>query len=127
MKGYLASFGAAFAVVAGIAADSGFAQQAPVKRDFESEIQAALQAAKTAAEFEFLGTLVRSCLLPQSGGEDTRHNVPRYIANPASAPARRTWYSEPPRVFDNLYFVGRKIHSRRALSTIEEVFPIDTR
>ncbi len=126
MKGYLASFGAAFAVVAGIAADSGFAQQAPVKRDFESEIQAALQAAKTAAEFEFLGTLVRTCLLPQSGGEDTRDNVPGYVTNPASAPARDTWYAEPARVFDNLYFVGGKIHSAWALPTKEGIILIDT-
>src|SRR5258708_9127007 len=125
MKGYLASFGAAFAVVAGIAADSGFAQQAPVKRDFESEIQAALQAAKTAAEFEFLGTLVRTCLLPQSGGEDTRDNVPGYVMNPASAPARDTWYAEPARVFDNLYFVGGKIHSAWALPTKEGIILID--
>src|SRR5882762_7915295 len=98
MRGYVASVGIAFAVVAGVAADNGFAQQAPVKRDFESEIQAALQAAKAAAEFEFLGTLVRTCLLPQSGGEDTRDGVPGYIANPTSAPARDTWYAEPAKV-----------------------------
>src|SRR6267143_4430494 len=111
MKGYVASVGVALAVLAGIAAADSFAQQAPVKRDFESEIQAALQAAKAAAEFEFLGTLVRTCLLPQSGGEDARDSVPGYIANPASAPARDTWYAEPAKVFDNLYFVGGKVHS----------------
>ena len=126
MKGYVASVGVALAVLAGIAADSGFAQQAPVRRDFESEIQAALQAAKTAAEFEFLGTLARTCLLPQSGGEDTRDNVPGYIANPASAPARNTWYAEPAKVFDNLYFVGGKIHSAWALPSREGIILIDT-
>ena len=126
MRGYVASVGVAFAVAAGIAADNGFAQQAPVKRDFESEIQAALQAAKTAAEFEFLGTLVRTCLLPQSGGEDTRDNVPGYIANPASAPSRDTWYAEPAKVFDNLYFVGGKVHSSWALTTREGIILIDT-
>jgi len=126
MKGYVAGVGVALAVLAGIAAGSGFAQQAPVKRDFESEIQAVLQAAKTAAEFEFLGTLVRTCLLPQSGGEDTRDNVPGYIANPASAPARGTWYAEPARVFDNLYFVGGKVHSAWALTTRDGIILIDT-
>jgi metallo-beta-lactamase class B len=126
MKGYVASVGVALAVLAGIAADSGFAQQPPVKRDFESEIQAALQAAKTAAEFEFLGTLVRTCLLPQSGGEDTRDNVPGYVTNPASAPARNTWYAEPAKVFDNLYFVGGKVHSAWALPTREGIILIDT-
>ena len=126
MKGYVAGVGVALAVLAAIAADSGFAQQAPVKRDFESEIQAALQAAKAAAEFEFLGTLVRTCLLPQSGGEDTRDNVPGYIANPASAPSRDTWYAEPAKVFDNLYFVGGKVHSSWALTTREGIILIDT-
>jgi metallo-beta-lactamase class B len=126
MRGYVASVGIAFAVVAGIAADNGFAQQAPVKRDFESEIQAALQAAKTAAEFEFLGTLARTCLLPQSGGEDTRDNVPGYVTNPASAPPRDTWYAEPARVFDNLYFVGGKVHSSWALPTKDGIILIDT-
>jgi len=126
MKGYAASAGVAPAVLAGIAADIGFAQQTPVRRDFESEIQAALQAAKTAAEFEFLGTLARTCLLPQSGGEDTRDNVPGYVANPASAPARGTWYAEPARVFDNLYFVGGKVHSAWALTTREGIILIDT-
>ena len=42
-----------------------------VQTDFDAEIRAALQSAKTAAGFEFLGTLVRTCLLPQSGGENT--------------------------------------------------------
>jgi len=126
MRGYVASVGVAFTVVAGIAADNGFAQQAPVKRDFESEIQAALQAAKTAAEFEFLGTLVRTCLLPQSGGEDTRDNVPGYVTNPASAPPRDTWYAEPAKVFDNLYFVGGKVHSSWALPTKDGIILIDT-
>ena len=126
MRGYVARVGVVFAVAAGIAADNGFAQRALVKRDFESEIQAALQAAKTAAEFEFLGTLVRTCLLPQSGGEDTRDNVPGYIANPASAPSRDTWYAEPAKVFDNLYFVGGKVHSSWALPTKDGIILIDT-
>ncbi len=102
---------AALAIAAILAACSAFAQQTPVKRDFDAEIQAALQSAKTAAGFEFLGTLVRTCLLPQSGGEDASDNVPGYVANPASAPARDTWYADPAKVFDNLYFVGGKIHS----------------
>jgi len=42
-------------------------------------------------------------LLPQTGGENTTDNVPNYVANPASAPKRDTWYAEPAKVFDNLY------------------------
>src|SRR5256885_1162024 len=94
---------AALAFVGGFAVCSALAQ-APAKRDFDAEAQAAVQSAKTAAGFEFLGTLARVCLLPQSGGEDSSDVLPAYIANPASAPARDTWYAEPARVFDNLYF-----------------------
>ena len=126
MQSHIASIGVVLAIVAGLSVNGVFAQQAPVKRNFEAEIQAALQSAKTAAGFEFLGTLVRTCLLPQSGGEDTRDNVPGYITNPASAPARDTWYAEPAKVFDNLYFVGGKLHSAWALTTKEGIILIDT-
>jgi len=126
MKSPGAREGAVLAVVAALAASSVFAQQAPVARDFDAEIRVALQSAKTAAGFEFLGTLVRTCLLPQSGGEDTRDTVPGYVTNPATAPARDTWYAEPAKVFDNLYFVGGKVHSAWALTTREGIILIDT-
>jgi len=114
---------ASFAVVAALATGAAFAQ---VKRDFDAEARAAVQSAKDAAGFEFLGTLVRTCLLPQSGGEDASDVVPPYIADPAKAPARDTWYAPPAKVFDNLYFVGGKIHSSWALTTSEGIILIDT-
>jgi len=126
VKSRIASIGVALAILAGLGVHAVFAQQPPVKRNFEAEIQAAIESAKTAAGFEFLGTLVRTCLLPQSGGEDTRDNVPSYVTNPASAPARDTWYAEPAKVFDNLYFVGGKLHSSWALTTKEGIILIDT-
>jgi metallo-beta-lactamase class B len=102
------------------------AQQAPAARNFDAEIRAAVQAAKTAAGFEFLGTLARICLLPQSGAEDTSDTVPGYVTRPASAPARDGWFAEPARVFDNLYFVGGKVHSAWALTTSGGIILIDT-
>ena len=126
MKSHEAKLCAALALVAGVAASGVFAQQAAVKRDFDAEIRAAVQSAKTAAEFEFLGTLVRTCLLPQSGGENTSDNVPGYVTNPARAPARESWYAEPAKVFDSLYFVGGKVHSSWALTTSEGIILIDT-
>jgi len=105
---------------------SALAQTAPDKRDFDREIEAAIQSAKTAAGFEFLGTLVRTCLLPQSGGEDASDNIPEYVVDPKKAPPRDTWYAEPAKVFDNLYFVGGKIHSSWALRTREGIILIDT-
>src|SRR5580765_7500465 len=105
-----------FVVALAVLSRCAFAEEV-VKRNFEAEIRSAVQSAKTAAGFDFLGTLARTCLLPQSGGEDNRDSVPGYVTNAASAPARNTWYAEPARVFDNLYFVGGKIHSAWALTT----------
>ena len=107
-------------------AAAGAWAQAPGKRDFDVEIRAALQSAKTAAGFEHLGTLARNCLLPQSGAEDASDNAPPYVENLAAAPARDGWYAEPAKVFDNLYFVGGKIHSSWALVTSAGIILIDT-
>ncbi|PYR31989.1 MAG: MBL fold metallo-hydrolase [Acidobacteria bacterium] len=55
-----------------------------------------------------------------------RWPVPGYVTNPASAPARESWYAEPAKVFDNLYFVGGQVHSAWALTTSEGIILIDT-
>src|SRR5688572_24432242 len=102
------------------------AQQSNPKRDFDAEIRAAIQSAKTAAGDEFLGTLVRTCLLPQSEGENTTDTAPGFVTKPASAPARATWYAEPAKIFDNLYFVGGRVHSAWALTTSDGIILIDT-
>jgi len=125
MKSPQAGAGAALAIVFGLLVGV-LAQQPPAKRDFEKEYRAAVQSAKDAAGFEFLGTLVRTCLLPQSGGENTSDNVPDFVANPARVPARDTWYAEPAKVFDNLYFVGGKVHSSWALTTSDGIILFDT-
>ena len=113
----------AFTLAAAFAAGGALAQG---KRDFDAEYRAAVQSAKDAAGFEFQGTLVRTCLLPQSGGEDTSDNLPAYIADPKKIPPRSSWYAEPAKVFDNLYFVGGKIHSSWALTTKDGIILIDT-
>lgn len=114
------------ALASGVTAAAVHAQQPASSRNYDAEIRAAQQAAKDAAGFDYLGTLVRTCFLPQSGGEDTRDIVPGYVTNPTTAPARDTWYVEPAKVFDNLYFVGGKVHSAWALTTSEGIILIDT-
>jgi metallo-beta-lactamase class B len=116
----------AAALVVAAAAHTTVALQAQGRRDYDAEIRAALASAKEAAEFEFLGSLVRTCLLPQSGGENTTDALPNFVANPASVPPRSAWYAEPAKVFDNLYFVGGKIHSAWALTTSDGIILIDT-
>jgi metallo-beta-lactamase class B len=100
----------ALAIMAGSAA-AVYAQDA-------NTIDSHLRAAKTAAEFDYTGTLARTCVLPQTGpGRDVA---------PGPAPDRSTWFTEPGKVFDNLYFVGTKIHSSWALTTSEGIILIDT-
>ena len=82
-------------------------------------VDAHLIAARNAAGFDFTGTLARLCIAPPlvTGVRDVA---------PGPAPARDTWFAEPAKVFDNLYFVGSKIHSSWALTTSDGIILIDT-
>ena len=64
--------------------------------------------AKIAAGTDWSGTLVRLCIPEpppaQPAGAETRR-----------IPDRATWYAEPAKVADNLYFIGTKIHSSWAI------------
>jgi metallo-beta-lactamase class B len=109
-------FTRAAAVVAGLSVGLGIssapAQPAP------SAIEAHLAAAKAAAGFDFTGTLARICIAPQT--------APGADVVPPPPPDRSTWFTEPAKVFDNLYFVGTKFHSSWALTTPEGIILIDT-
>jgi len=91
-----------------------FAQNAP------DAIDAHLIAARNAAGFDFTGTLARLCVAPVA--------VPSTLRDvaPGPAPARDTWFIEPAKVFDNLYFVGSKIHNSWALKTSAGIILLDT-
>ena len=101
-------------------------QQASPAKGEKNAIETAQQAAKEAAAFEFLGTLARTCFLPPSRSEDLRDVPAPYVSDPGKAPARSTWYAEPAKVFDNLYFVGGKVHSSWALVTRDGIILFDT-
>src|SRR5580704_7574336 len=97
-----------------LCAATAFAQNTP------DPIDAHLIAARNAAGFDFTGTLARLCVAPVAVPATLRD------AAPGPAPARETWYAEPAKVFDNLYFVGSKSHSSWALTTSEGIILIDT-
>jgi metallo-beta-lactamase class B len=65
-------------------------------------------------------------LLPQSGGENLTEVAPAYVTDHSKTPSRDTWFAEPAKVFDNLYFVGGKLHSSWALTTDDGIILIDT-
>lgn len=101
------------AVWAVFGACGALAQTAP------DAIDAHLIAARNAAGFDFTGTLARLCIAPPLV------TAVRDVA-PGPPPARETWFAEPAKVFDNLYFVGSKIHSSWALTSSEGIILIDT-
>ena len=86
----------------------------------QDDVDAHLRAARVAAGFDFTGTLARLCVAPQA--------VPGTLRDvaPGPAPARETWYADPAKVFDNLYFVGSKIHNSWALTTSAGIILLDT-
>jgi metallo-beta-lactamase class B len=113
MKNHPTNFGTAAALLCTVFGAGAFAQDRP------DTVDAHLVAARTAAGFDFTGTLARLCVAPPmvASLRDTA---------PGPVPARETWYIEPAKVFDNLYFVGSKIHSSWALTSSEGIILIDT-
>jgi metallo-beta-lactamase class B len=83
--------------------------------------EAHLAAAKKAAGTDFPGTIARLCIVP-----DNVVNTGPGPATPRPIPDRSTWYAEPARMYDNLYWVGTKIHSAWALQTSDGIILIDT-
>jgi metallo-beta-lactamase class B len=85
--------------------------------------EALVTAAKRAAGADHAGTFLRICVAPDNlnaGGP--RGGGP----GPRAVPDRATWYAKPYKVFDNLYFIGTRIHSAWALTTSDGIIVIDT-
>jgi metallo-beta-lactamase class B len=102
----------ALAAVSAIGVASAEAQPAA------NTIDAHLAAAKKAAGFDFPGLLAAICVAPR--------NAPTRDVTPAPPPNRKSWYTEPARVFDDVYFVGTKDRSSWALTTSDGIILIDT-
>jgi metallo-beta-lactamase class B len=77
-----------------------------------ASIDGLVSAAKNAAGLDWPGTFLRLCVVPPP--PEPRAASPAAGVPPAP-PARTTWYAEPAKVADNLYFLGTKIHSSWAL------------
>src|SRR6516165_4830595 len=114
MKHNAATASAAFAIFYAVCEVSTSGQTAA------DSIDTHLIAARNAAGFDFTGTLARLCVAPAP-----IPNTLRDVA-PGPPPARETWFKEPAKVFDNLFFVGSKIHSSWALISTEGIILIDT-
>ena len=121
MKTY---FGAALVMAAGFGLAA--ADAAP------DTVDTHVLAAQKAAGLDFPGTLSRVCIQPAGGSDAAASARAAGAARPARAPApraipdRATWYAEPAKVFDNLYWVGSKVHSSWAIKTSAGIIIIDT-
>ena len=125
MRLHAITTGAAVAIIAGIGA--AMAQAPP-----PTTVDGLLSAAKVAAGLDWSGTFLRLCVPPPAapgGGRGAAAGGAGGAAAPAggrgaaggarggapAAPARETWYAQPAKVADNLYFLGTKIHNAWAL------------
>jgi len=97
-------------------------------RNLDEEVVEALRAAKDAAGFEHVGLLSGLSLMAVFGDKANppTNEPPAFVRDPSSVPARDEWYADAAQVFDNLYFVGGKIHSAWALKTSQGFILIDT-
>jgi metallo-beta-lactamase class B len=86
-------------------------------------------AAKRAAGQDYAGTFLRICVAPDNRAAPAGGRAGRAGGTPppaARVPDRATWYAQPYKVFDNLYFIGTRIHSAWALTTSQGIIVIDT-
>lgn len=89
------------------------AQPAPTPESLVAE-------AKAAAGTDFAGTFLRICVAP----DNLRPGFGP--PPPGQVPDRARWYAPPYKVFDDLYFIGTRIHSAWALRTGAGIIIIDT-
>src|SRR3989442_1023303 len=110
------AIGAAAVLAAGIGVAS--AQTLP------TTVDGLVGGAKNAAGLEWSGPFLRLCIPPPpaapgpTAATGARGGAPR-------PPARETWYAEPARVADNLYFLGTRIHSAWAIVGSEGIIVLE--
>jgi metallo-beta-lactamase class B len=89
-------------------------------------VDAHVLAAQKAAGLDFAGTLDVLCIQPADGSDpgaaERAANAGRVRANPP----RESWFAEPAKVFDNVYWVGTKINSAWAIKTSAGIILLDT-
>jgi len=89
-------------------------------------VEAHVLAAQKAAGLDFAGTLEVLCIQPEDGSDPSAAQRAANAGKPRAIPARERWYSEPAKVFDNVFFVGTKEHNSWAIKTSEGIILLDT-
>src|SRR3989441_8683021 len=104
MKSRARTIGAAAALLLFAGTRGALAQPVP------TTVDGLIGAAKNAAGLEWPGTFLRLCIPPPPAPPAAPAR-----GTPPGPPARETWYAEPAKVADNLYFLGTKIHNAWAI------------
>lgn len=91
--------------------------QAPLKPGAQVHIEAARKAAGT----DNKGVFDVTCGYVTQGPRPATPAAPRQ----PGPPARETWFTEPAKVFDNLYFLGQSEYSSWAVTTSQGIIIID--
>ena len=86
-----------------------------------AKIEDDLGRAKIAAGLDWAGTFLRLCIPPPRAPQ----GAPAGAAGARRPPAKDTWYAEPAKVADNLYFLGTKIHNSWAITGSEGIIIIE--
>jgi len=92
----------------------------------QTEIDKHVLAAQTAAGLDFAGTLSVLCIQPSDGSDPSVAQRAANAGKPRVIPPRESWYAEPAKVFDNVYWLGTKFHSAWAIKTSAGIILIDT-
>ena len=102
-------------------------------QDVTNSSAAHFAAAKTAAGEDFQNLLNFQCYGPGPGGQRTPPGTAPAAQpgrgagrGPQGPPDRSTWYAEPVKVFDNLYFFGQSEYAVWAITTSQGIIVIDT-
>jgi metallo-beta-lactamase class B len=86
-------------------------------------IDSYLSSAKAAAGTDWSGTFLRLCIPPPPAPARGGGAAP--AAGARATPARATWYAEPRKVADNLYFLGTQVHNSWAIVGSEGIIVIE--
>jgi metallo-beta-lactamase class B len=83
-----------------------------------------ISTAKNAAGLEWAGTFLRLCIPPPAPAPAAGARGGARGAAPGP-PAKETWYAEPAKVADNLYFLGTKVHNAWAIVGSDGIIVIE--
>jgi len=115
MKSLISVAGLVLSAIVGIAS-----AQTPTPK-----VDSYLATAKAAAGTEWAGTFLRLCIPPSAGPQAAGGRAGAGRGAGPRTPARESWYAEPAKVADNLYFLGTKVHSAWALVGSQGIIVIE--